>query len=340
MKPFSAAAWNRLLDQLAPWWPLGFVPGDVPSWPHPWHTRCTWDERGARWLARTQPGFCWNGRDPGVIAAGALDSRLLAPESGELLLTDAPVFPITATRLVRDPPPFFLARGARPRREPGESLSEEIALPAFDEQQPARLLRACDLVLTQMRPRNVVRWQIAPPETGTQAEFALATTGTLAQHARLSVVREFAPAARDPFLQITGALEDDGRDQMRVATLFFLGPPGLEDESAPPDRAWEAHTRHDAFWNAVYAFTPAVTLGVEPFRLTLAGLGTAFSQFAVNQMLAQNNDATAAALQALASRAGAGEFRIPGGPPPGAWDRALTLDPPFPFMGPQVERVL
>lgn len=351
----SAAAYNALI---AAWLSRRLrsvlAIGGGP-WRHPWFTTVGWNDTEKRFEARVNPGFCWNGRAVEVLVETRLETSNGQLETVSKFLTDGPAIPLTQFRSIggsaniavaggSDPgavPPFFAALGVRSAQtlttdDLDLGITEVVAgLPDDLQSQPERLLRACDLVLSHERPRTVVDWSFGSGITGSFAQFKVGSSGGLAAHARLSVLARFTEA--DPVEDITrlaGNYEDTGLDQVKVATVYLLSPPGAAFD-AEIDAAWTPYVRHDLFWNAEYRVTaPTLAAQAQNLEVDLAGLANVSgAQFNINEMLAANNDAFAASLEFLTARATTGRFTTPGHRVPPDWDQTTRLDPPFPFKG-------
>jgi hypothetical protein len=340
----SASRWNALIDRLARFWPLGFQAADQAVWRHPWFTTARWDDETQAWRAHVRPGFV-NGQDVTV-------SVVVEEERKDVPLTEDPTFPLSSFRALgsdtisidgsgESVPEFFQKLGVRaPRQistEIGDGLVETITGLPEDaaEALPPRQLRACDLVLRCLRPRTAVEWLITPAETGAQAQLTLLTTGSSAHQAILRVTSRYQPilAAAD-LTRLEGLVTDPGFDEAHVATVYLLSPESAGPESEIDD-TWTPYVEHHLFWNADYVTSQPAIIPRQNLELNLAGLGgIAGAQFTVNQLLSLQNDATNNALTFLIGNEVTGRISTPGHSKGSIkWDKAESLDPPFPFFG-------
>lgn len=338
-----ASVWNQMVDFYFRHRLLGVLDLGGGNWRHPWHTTVAWNAEKERFEAAINPGLV-NGRDVMARVESADDPLVVIDQP----LTSSPRIALGSFRAVPSgAPEFFAALGVRSTASLTVDDLEASAPVDLTEAKlagssdadvaasilPERWLKACDVVLHQERPRTVVDWQITPPEIGQQAQFTVGSTGALAKNAYVRATAEFVAAApRDDRATLTGETEDSGLDSVKICTVFLLSPPDVGPE-AEIDSRWEPHVQHDLFWNASYRFTQPVAVASQNLTLNLAGLGNAAgAQFTVNQLLAQNNDAFNAALQFLNAREVTGKFTTPGNSVR-KWDKAASLDPPFPYKG-------
>jgi hypothetical protein len=339
-----ASAWNRLVDYLFQHRLLSVVSLGGSQWRHPWFTSVRWDDETQAWRAHVRPGFV-NGQDVTV-------SVIIEEERRDVPLTEDPTFPLSSFRALgsdtisidgsgESVPEFFQRLGVRaPRQistEIGDGLVETITGLPEDaaEALPPRQLRACDLVLRCLRPRTAVEWLITPAETGAQAQLTLLTTGSSAHQASLRITSRYQPiqAAAD-LTRLEGLVTDPGFDEAHVATVYLLSPESAGPESEI-DATWTPYVEHHLFWNADYLTTQPTIIPRQNLELNLAGLGgIAGAQFTVNQLLSLQNDATNNALTFLLGNEVTGRISTPGHSKGSIkWDKAESLDPPFPFFG-------
>jgi len=347
----SAADWNAWVAQLAEWNPLGYTAAEsAGSWAHPWRVSPVWNGIAERWECKIEPGFC-NGTD--VMAQTERDG-----ETVEAPLTDAPSVVLSGWRSIGGSgnvvfgesgevvPEFFQKLGVRGAEvitadvlETGRVVDitaerlRGLDPGAAPLELPERLLRAVDIVVQMTRPRAVVDWQFGVAGvTATTAQFSVGISGTVAARAKLRVIpRLVTVGAADDLTILSGLVADTGFDQVKVATVYLLSPPDL-GEGAAVGPEWVPYVRHDLFWNLSYEHSGAVpSARAQNIELNTAGLGGAAVnlQVTVNQLLANNNDAAAAALAFLTASVGSGVFYTAGGKRP----KTETLDPPFPFAG-------
>lgn len=363
--PLDAEEWNGVLDRLAPL--LGNRIMSVTAigggeWLHPWHTRARWNAAERRFEARVKPGFV-NGRD-GFVGVPSPETTNSQPSTINLPLTDFPSLPLTSFRriggsanvalgIAGEPvPSFFAALGVRGSTTlTGDALDlgtptdiTEAKLASVDPttvsaaaQLPERQLKACDIVLRCSRPRTTVQWEITSAATGSIARFFVGSSPSTINNQpstlyTLHVVTGFTELEpMSDFDLLAGATNDPGYDEVRVCTVYLLSPPDAASD-AEIDETWTPYVAHNLFWNARHIVTQPAAIADEPLAINLAGLG-GNAQINVNQLLSTNNDAFSAALQFLQARTITGRITTPGHRTPPKWDKALSLDPPFPFVG-------
>lgn len=326
----SVTWWNQLVDHWFASRLRSFTGIEDEGWPHPWHTSARWNEEAERWECSVKPGFV-NGRE--VVVKSEIRNSKSEVEMKDVPLTDAPALPITSTRLITSgTPEYFVARGARDTasqnldpESPDFGITEITGPP--DELLPRRSLRACEIILSITRPRTVLDYAVQPDIIGQGVILSVRQARMPVAFRLRSSARALPPRAAAP-ADIFSV--DNGLDEYRVATVFFLGPENAGEGEL--DQTWEPRVRHHLFWNADYETTAGAFKSPEPLRLTLAGLG-AGAQINVNQLLAQNNDAYQQALAYLTSSAITGALTTPGHRTAPPYDTTASLDPPFPFVG-------
>ncbi len=331
----TASAWNEMVDYIFRHRLLSLLSLGQSGWAHPWFTSPAWNAEKERWEATVNPGFV-NGQDVTVQIGDPLNTASL----NTVPLTDFPSIPLTSTRAITSgAPDFFAALGVRDVAAPTEDQLEQgilevvSGLPSDSAQQ--RQLRACDIVLRCTRPVTTITWAFGSISEASFAQFKVGVSGSSQSRYSLHVMAEWT--TNEPmsyFDRLNGGTNDPGYDEAVVCTVFFLSPPGV-GEDYELDGTWQAFVRHELFWNADHIVAlPSPSALAQNLQIDLAGLGNAAgAQFNVNQLLATNNDAFAAAQQFLTSREVTGRITTPGHVNPPDWDRALQPDPPFPFKG-------
>lgn len=330
----SSGWWNGLVDR---WFrdrvrSVRSVAGE--PWRHPWWSRLAWDGARERWTVATRPGYCvrvpHRSGSPVVVVPGrslAVPAGLDAPQ-GDVPLTDAlggePLALAIPPGLWRrvgtdaDPlgpaeavPPFFRDLGVQAAgvtvTDPLTGLRTSQVGAAVDGAR-ARLLRACDLVLRVDRPAARLDWSTGDgPVSGTGTLRAAVTVGSAPGargsawlRVRRAAVDEEAAAfasADSRALLALGGLVQPSWDELRLATLYLVSPPGARPGSAP-DGTWQPHVRHEVHWNLQHV--TRISLGdraPEPVTFPLP-LGAGSGQALVNAITATVND-QAALLSAL-----------------------------------------
>ena len=342
----TASAWNALLARRRRNRIVSVTQRRGGSWRHPWHTTLAWNADLERWEASIKPGFVDNGRMIDVTV-----SVETAEGSADAPLTDFPRLPITTFRSVgtdsisidgsgETVPDYFRALGVGDpvtlSTEGDGGLVQEFS-GLVDESASQRLLRACDLVLHHDRVATATQWQITPAETGSQAQFSVIykTAPNARDGAYIRAMSRYAPIVPvDDLTRLQGGWTDETFDSRHLATVWMLSPPGAALESSP-DETWEPHVEYKLFWNATYEVTAPVLGAVKQnLEVNLAGLGAAAgAQITVNQILSQQNDAVNNTLEFLTQKQITGKFITPGHRVPPEWDKTLSLNPPFPFLG-------
>jgi hypothetical protein len=268
---------------------------NTTDWRHPWQTDLTWDYEGERWTAAVWPGFCVSGTgiDPQVIVPGSLvgletRTRLglelrrptedpieaylsespriaLPPIKWRSIGTDAVVVSGSAGEPV---PERFRRRGVMSPTEldtQGDNGAVVRVSGLVEDRRQARLLRACDLVLTHDRVRSVVQPTVV--EGSVDVEFS--QIGTMSRKGPwVEVQRQFEPPGAGIVDLVIGAAADTGRDSLHLATLYLLSPEG-EEPGAVPDETWEPSAIYRHQWNLGYRATYEDRI-VEPTRITIA----------------------------------------------------------------------
>lgn len=321
--PLTAAAWNALLDRLAPLLRnriMSVTALGGGKWLHPWHTSVKWNATEKRWEATIKPGFV-NGLDVTVSITPPLQDST-APSS--VPLTDSPTVPLTTFRPIgtdaisidgsgESVPEYFRVRGVGDpvslSTEGEDGIVQQVSGLA-DAQSSQRLLRACEILLYHDRPAAEAQWTQGVGIDGTFAQFAIAynaATGAK-DHGYLRVAKESPLVAADTDAATAAFLgesfADTPYDWKKVATVYLLSPADAAFDSEP-DETWQPHVKHHLFWNLHYAHSPIPpAANNQPLTLNTAGLGGAGVnlQATVNQMLAQSNDASAALNEMLRSR--------------------------------------
>lgn len=297
----SAKGWNDFVERYFRNRVLSVLVIDEGPWRHPWWTDLEWSAVSGSWAARILPGFCLSGTgaDPQVstwdelVSKETLERLGMVRASGERVdayLSESPRIAIAANRWRPIGTDAVLVSGAT-----GESVPERFAKRGVmgpvvldtggdggavtrvsglvEDRREARLLRACDLVLTHDRVRSV----IAPSLVPGLLDISFQQVATISRPGPwVEFQRKFEPASERGVVDVLlGAVSDTGRDELHLATCYLLSPPGQEPGSEP-DESWEGSVEYHREWNLQYRATYEDTI-VEPTRLSLAvpqlGLG-------------------------------------------------------------------
>lgn len=294
---YSVEAWNALVDLYFRNRLASALVLEASPWRHPWFTTVRWDDESEMWLATVKPGACPSATsdgDPVVrvdqrhapeetverlkLVPGGDERNLrgylsegvplaLKPSLFRTIGTDAIGTTATPAEAV---PAFFAKRGvmgARVLRDGGGSAVIQTDGLA-SARVKARLLRACDLVLTHDRPATQTAARESDLSPGTTAlEFS---TGRLTSYdAEPNLVPRSkweSPADLASLDLALGTGTDSGRDEIRIATVYLLSQPGTEEGAVPEGRGWSPFVDHHVSWDLQYA-TKQEALEVEPTRL-------------------------------------------------------------------------
>jgi hypothetical protein len=121
------------------------------------------------------------------------------------------------------------------------------------------------------------------------------------------VTSKYKPIVEVEMGNLLEGTADPEFDAIKIATIYFLSPPGFSPE-LPMDDTWTAFVKHDQFWNLAHApqRIPDPT-PIEPIRL-ITGLAAGIADPIFSSLLAPGNDAFNSALQVLRNRNLAGRF--------------------------------
>lgn len=321
---YPTTPWNQLVEEYFRNRIIDIDAAPTPEWRHPWYSVATWDAKSERFLLRIRPGACpsfTSDGDPVVSttpdlvstetrerlgisedSGGFVDAYLsedpkVAISTADLRAvgTDAATFPDVETESV---PAFFRERGVVApvtMEDQGGTLVTQIS-GLVEDRSRARLLRACDVVLTHRRLVTVPTVK-ETPEGNAQITLTLQTPPGGVGDAFLDLRTKYAPEIFPESLDfVAGNMADPGRDSIHLATVYFLSPRAAEAGSMP-DGTWQAFTRHHVQWNLQY-LTKQSILNVDPTRLEVPlpdlGFGTLGD---IGGRLAQANNDTLAQME-------------------------------------------
>jgi hypothetical protein len=332
----SAEAWGAFVAYYFRNRVLSVTVIEADPWRHPWWTDQSWSAETEQWVARVQPGFCLSGTgaDPQVsvpenLAGEETLERLAITDptsaSVDAYLSEAPAIPLPAARWRAIGTDAAAVSGSPIEAVPERFAERGVMGPAvldttgdggavlrvdglLEDRREARLLRACDLVLTHERVRSVIAPSLLPGIL--DVEFAQVN-----QISRpgpwLEIQRQYEPVAERAIADVVlGSAADTGRDEKHLATLYLLSPSGAEPGS-DPDESWEPSVEYHATWNLQYRATYEDTI-VEPTRLTIAvpQLGLGALGIRAQPVLDQINARTAELEAALRRVENVGTFSI------------------------------
>jgi hypothetical protein len=330
------------------------------TWDHPWSTSARFNPQSNQWLGSVVPGFC-NGVTPsvnltvGTAPIGNPQAQIWA------LLTDGPAIPMQYRNIGVDDqsgnaiPAFFAKLGVNPGLafDPNNPLQEPQNVPPNN-----RLLRACDFVLQQ--PRYALGSNITLGDAVTDGYTMIQSFNIVAPSAaqRLMVYTTSQWTPANPQLDLDdGTYEEPTYDEILIATLYLLSPPGAGWGSAP-DASWTPYTQHNLFWNLNWAQSTTITQPAPADLSFIIALpsGILFQPI-VNEILAEDNDALNQIEDEIDAHSLAGSFWSQGGCQPLVTATAQTqvyglnkalrnaaeaaqarqqpapLDPAFPYTG-------
>lgn len=285
--------WNRLVDRYARNRPLRFQVSGRYDYRPPWSLSFRWSAKFGRFEFQVEPGFV--DADPVEVTLDRSDAPAEAlerePEEDPLRvrIDERPWIPIDPKRLrkvgtdasgtgLEPVPEYFqrkgVRRGAEIRIDP-DQLEVEV-LPSDREGSDGksrRLLRAVDLVLTKRRPS--LQAKAIEVSGRVRLEVGLGSSEVLADPAFLTLETVFREPYRvDGFGELLEGVTDDPFDKLKVATIYFLSPDGVE-EGTPVSEKWSAEYAPELFKNLNYDISidlaPTADLGEIFLPLPLAG---------------------------------------------------------------------
>ena len=251
------------------------------SYRHPWNTRValrSTDKGGFSVSAQINAGYIVRGTDPMEVevtipyrdAPQSTQDRLDDPDIAddtpvqawlsELASLPLPLaqFRAVGGQIATEPEPVpqrFLNLGVEPSRRittDADVLTIDFADgPDSVPRDQRRLLRAIDLVLQIPRPAANVTIDIVADIPQLSVTFDLAAT--LAESPSVFPQRRFVPVDREGFGTFTAGFLDEPFDRYRLATVYLLSPPGVDD-TATPDLSWTAEVEHAYFRNLSTAY--------------------------------------------------------------------------------------
>ncbi len=335
--------WNAMIDEVSRRLPLRFV-RTSRRWVHPWTIVPEWSDTAENWVFRIRPGFV-NGVEPEVSTLAMLASERtlsrIEEETGtrpdrnqsvDALITESPQIIVPGTRVIgkgadaesvsvsasgniavefESVPEFFIQFGVTAEKVVFQgNLNSGIQEVQYESAGEPTLLRACDVVLYQDRAAarlDVIKGNPLIDSYSALLAITYGRTTPARERPWLDVTARYIPTVEvDPANLMEGAADPEF-DAIKVATLYFVSPPGYSPEQ-PMDATWTAFVKHDQFWNLCHApqRIPDPT-PIDPIRLQ-TGLAGGIADPLISSLLAPNNDAFNTALQVLKARNLAGRF--------------------------------
>lgn len=256
---------HRLIDWIRWWRPLRITRRAAAGFRHPWDIAARWSAADKQWEIQIEPGYV-NAAEVGIPSgSAALSDRPWIPLPPRLLRT---IDGVAGGEAI---PPFFARAGGRGAdvTTSGEfGLTTNLGGTLADRAQDRRL-RAVDILIEQPRPRVESVLERGPGGVA-QLVASLATPSGADAAPRIVLRRDaFDPAPLPATIQgiLAAGAVDDGRDRLRLGTLYLLSPPGTA-ETSPVDDAWQPVPVNRVFWNLNHAVTKEVGV-VAPLRLSL-----------------------------------------------------------------------
>lgn len=280
---------------------------DRVPWRHPWASRARWSADKLRWEAMVHPGLV-NALDP-VVRLQREDWPLgfepPTPDAAvaDVALVDLPRIPLAGFRSPDPIPDFFVARGVMPASEmdAGGDFLEIQQLGLLSDAANARQLRACDLVLVMDKPVMTTEWTLGATLDGSTAQFSIGITQAPNHSNRARVVSKTQHVPPQPPSRIdllTGVVGEQAQDEVLIATIYLLSPPGAALDASPDD-TWQAFTQHHLFWNLHHGMKqlepPLAKQNLSLNTGLAGGIGDAWNNFVLSQI----NDAASAASEFL-----------------------------------------
>lgn len=339
VEPFHnipAKDWNEALEVFFQNRPLHLGSRRPGSWLHPWEVSPFYDARLEAFRFRVNPGFV-NGLAPTMrMDAHFAPPEALNPEEDELrvdvpiTLDPAQVLKESVWRAIGPDaspvglsgdgggenfsvefeavPEYFQTIGVGPPPEVSGSVFSGLQTTAAPDDKFRRLLRACEVVLTQ--PRHAAKLDVTSSNgiDGTFAQVNVIYQAPFSDTPRLDVLTDYSPInpAEETDL-LKGGLEDEPWDKLHIATIYAVSPRGAKEGSVP-DATWRIYPRHHCFWNLNH--TTNNIPNPEPpkplqFPMFLAG---GAGQLFANAVLATVNDNADLAFEYLRAHRLTGRF--------------------------------
>ena len=208
-------------------------------------------------------------------------------------------------------PEFFIQLGVTDEKVVFQgNLNSGIQEVQYESAGESPLLSACDVVLYVDRPAaklDVIKGN--PFLDGYSALLVINYGRSTPARDRpwLTVTSKYKPIVEVEMGNLLEGTADPEFDAIKIATIYFLSPPGFSPE-LPMDDTWTAFVKHEQFWNLCHApqKIPDPT-PIEPIRLQ-TGLAGGIADSIFSSLLAPGNDAFNSALQVLRNRNLAGRF--------------------------------
>lgn len=290
VKTIPHEAWNAAVRRFSRSRPLLVTVEPERGLPHAWKVSPTWSSEEEAWTIKVRPGYVNAAEvDLGGHAIREAVPHSIPPERWRAIGSDAPMMLGSGEGV----PEYFLALGVAPHnsqlRIEGETLSITLAGDRISKSE-RRLLRAVELVLVQPRPSVRIDWEEFDGRVAPKIDVSPASGGPY-----LVVRRAWSdPAEASATLeQLATGLVDEGLDELRIATIYLVSPPGLPDGSEV-DATWSPHVRHYVFRNLQHAVDrDLVPILESPVVFSTLGLAGGAAEAIVQGIADALNDAEA-----------------------------------------------
>ena len=340
--PIPHSDWNAVVEEFRRNRPLICGSRSGGGWRHPWYPDLNWDETLKTWRVTVKPGFVNGGEievsmperevpsstatravlDPSIRISTNLLARLsedpaisvrrwrsIGPDAESIGTLTDPVN-LSAKIQFESVHPFFASLGVGAPPERTISMIGGIKELQRHDTSEDRLLRAAEVVLRVPRPATTAQWVFGDPASGSVAEFNVTYAGAVAtdRAPQLSVEAEFNPDPEpDPVERLRGNWQDSGRDELHIATLYLVSPPGADLGSAP-DATWEPYYQGHVFWNVNHGHRILPVLEQPSFRYIAPALALSSATMIIGSLVSPLNDLYDSALEFVRNRTLDGRF--------------------------------
>lgn len=275
---------RQVVAYISSWRPLTISTDDASGYRHPFNFQGRWDEDQKRWEINFAENSYVAGREilcplmpieevgrDTLERAEALEE---IPDEIKPLISEAPWLPIPDNlRAVGTDaidlnnqgeavPEFFLEKGVVSATEveaSGSSITKKETATSADQRRGQRLLRACDIVLGQPRPRA----RLLVDDKG-NVGVTVDAPEDWRPFIKIQPAQWSPPdPAGESLAAVVSALVDEGRDWISVGRCWLLSQPG-QARGSEPDETWQFFNDQDLYWNLNYASSHDVE-NVEPF---------------------------------------------------------------------------
>lgn len=343
--PIPHEDWNTAVEEYRRNRPLICGSRAEGGWRHPWKPLIEWDDNRAAWTVNIKPGFVNAGEvevtmdldaspEATQIRAKNDPGILVGPSRVRARLSEEPNIPISAWRKIgadadatgltlnatgtggtvnyESVHPFFLSMGvgAPPLVTYSTTSGRRDVLNGEDRSED-RLLRAVEVVLEKQRQSVTAEWTVGEVRGGGSiAQFDVVYAGgvEIREEPFITIRTSYSPPVpQDPIERLRGNWQDDGRDELHIATLYLVSLPGA-DHGSEPDASWEAFHQSHVFWNLNHATNILpVTQEPEPLRFPIP-LANDIARGIIDSIVDSLNDRYDAAVEFVTNRSLEGRF--------------------------------